>query len=120
VPLEENGKIKALLCINCDVSIFEQIHNLIDVFLPQKNQKQPEILFKNDWQEKLHLAINQYLKQQKWQFDTLKNAQKKALIEYLYNINAFSQKNSPDYLAKILNMGRATIFKYLKTLKVKK
>jgi hypothetical protein len=28
----------------------------------------------------LHLAINQYLKQKKWNFTTLKNAEKKELI----------------------------------------
>ena len=120
IPLEENGKIQALMCINCDSSIFEQMRNLANVFLSASNNKQPKILFKDDWQEKLHIAINQYIKQQKWDFATLKNTQKKELICYLYSINAFSQKNSANYLAKILNMGRATIFKYLKILKTKK
>lgn len=117
VLLKESNQNKFLLCINCDSSIFEQIRSLTDIFLPNHSNKQPEILFKNDWQERLHIAINQYLKQQKWSFNRLNNSQKKQLITHLFSINAFSQKKSPDYLAKVLNMGRATIFNHLKKLK---
>ncbi len=33
---------------------------------------------------------------------------------YLFDIGAFHEKNAADYVANVLNMGRATIFNYLK------
>ncbi|MFK7968251.1 MAG: PAS domain-containing protein [Rickettsiaceae bacterium] len=47
IPVEN----KWLICINCDVSIFNQMKNLGTVFLNQDETSKPENLFKNDWQE---------------------------------------------------------------------
>lgn len=113
VPL----KGKWLICINADISIFNQMKDLGDLLLNTQQMNQPESLFKNDWQEKLHIAIHDFLQKQGWNFDLLTNQQKKEMTKHLFNSGAFSEKNAADYIARVLQLGRATIFKHLKELR---
>jgi predicted transcriptional regulator YheO len=105
---------KWLICINADASVFSQMKSLGEVFLNTMKESKPESLFKNDWQEKLHVAIHDFLKDQGLKFDELNQFQKKMLTKYLFELGAFAEKNAADYVANILGLGRATIFKYLK------
>lgn len=114
VPLKENEQIKLLLCINCDVSVFSQMQSLSQILLPNLEVEKPNMLFKNDWQERLHLSVHNSLKEKNWSFEALVPRQKKILVHELFIAGAFAEKNAADYIAKILNMGRATLFKYLK------
>lgn len=113
IPYEEEH---AMICINCDVSIFHKIKTLAEQLLQSDKlvNARPEALFKNDWQDKLHIAIHHYLNTKHWCFESLTNHQKKQLLQYLFGLGTFEQKNSVDYLANILSMGRATIFNYLR------
>jgi len=103
---------KYLLCINCDISIFNKMQELSSVFLQMGNQ--PQSLFTNDWQEKLHVSIHAYLQNHNLSFDHLSQNEKKALAKHLFDLGAFHEKNAADYIAKVLGLGRATVFKYLK------
>ncbi len=103
---------KYLLCINCDVSIFNKMQELSGALL--KMSDQPQSLFVNDWQEKLHASINAYLQNHNLSFDQLAQNQKKALGRHLFELGAFNEKNAAVYIAKVLGLGRATAFKYLK------
>ena len=106
---------KYMLCINSDVSIFNKMQELSSALLQVENQ--PLSLFVNDWQEKLHLSIHAYLQNHNLLFDNLSQSNKKILIKHLLELGAFNEKNAADYVAKILGLGRATVFKYLKELK---
>ena len=110
VPLEG----KWLLCINCDVSVFSQMQNIATSFLHISPEKQPESLFKQDWQERLHIALYTYVKQKNWSFEGLNQKQKKEIIHHLLQQGAFSEKKASDYIANILGVGRATVFNYLR------
>ncbi len=114
IPLKENEQIKALICINCDISVFSQMQHLSQVLLPNLKEKKPDMLFKNDWQERLHFAVHHSLEEKNWHFEALTPKQKKILVHELFIAGAFAEKNAADYIAKILDMGRATLFKYLK------
>jgi predicted transcriptional regulator YheO len=114
IPLKENAHIKSLLCINCDVSVFTQMLNLSQILLPDIEIEKPNMLFKNDWQERLHLTIHNSINEKNWNFESLLLKQKKILAYELFVAGAFVEKNAANYIAKILNMGRATLFKYLK------
>lgn len=105
---------KWLLCINCDVSIFSKLNELSGTLLQKNMGNQPQSLFINDWQEKLHVAIHSYLQTHNLPFDHLRHGHKKALLRYLFDLGAFNEKNAADYIAKTLYLGRATVFKYLK------
>ncbi|MBW2594337.1 MAG: helix-turn-helix domain-containing protein [Deltaproteobacteria bacterium] len=48
---------------------------------------------------------------------TLKIPEKKELIRELYAQGAFKAPKSPEYVAGVLGLGRATVFKYLKKIK---
>lgn len=103
---------KYLLCLNCDISIFNQMQELSRAILQMG--RQPESLFTNDWQEKLHVSIHAYLKNHNLLFDHLSQKDKKSLVKHLFDLGAFHEKNAADYVAKVLGLGRATIFKHLK------
>ena len=108
---------KWLLCINFDISLFSQIQNLSEVILKCSGNVQPNSLFSNDWQEKLHIAIHGYLQKHNLSFEDINSANKKKLVKYLLDEGAFNEKKAADYVAKILGLGRATVFKYLKELR---
>jgi len=115
IPLTFNEeRPKFLLCINFDVSVFVQVEALVSSVFNHSLEEQPEVLFKNDWQERLHTWVHKILKRYSWKLDSMNNKQKKYLVEELFRQGAFNQKNAADYVAKILNMGRATIFNYLR------
>jgi len=101
-----------ILCINCDISIFTKMQELSSALM--QTNKQPESLFKNDWQEKLNISIHSYLQTHNLSFEHLSQSQTKELIKHLFELGAFNEKNAADYIAKSTKLGRATIFKYLK------
>ena len=105
---------KWFLCINMDISLFNQMKELGDIFLKLVDKEQPKSLFKNDWQEKVHIAISGYLQHKHLKFEAMNGLDKKNLVKHLFDIDAFSEKNAADYIARVLNLGRATVFKYLK------
>lgn len=105
---------KWVLCINYDISLFSKMQNLSLAILQNDVSTQPKSLFVNDWQDKLHISIHSYLQRKNLSFDLLSNQDKKAIAQHLFELGAFHEKNAPDYVAKILKLGRATIFKYLK------
>ncbi len=103
---------KYLLCINCDISIFNKMQELSSALLQMGNQ--PQSLFASDWQEKLHASVHSYLQNHNLSFDHLSQSDKKTLAKHLFDLGAFHEKNAADYVAKVLGLGRATVFKYLK------
>lgn len=117
VLISENAKERSLLCINFDVSVLNQIQSLVSQLFNRPTQLEPKELLKNDWHERLHLVIHEMLHSYGWSLTTLTNGQKKQVVEALYKNGAFDQKNAADYIAKILSMGRATIFNYLRELR---
>lgn len=114
IPLCERGKLKMVMCINYDISLFQQMNQLTAAFLAPPAQPQPVSLFKNDWQEKLHIFIHNELKKSGLSLHHLNTKQKKELVKKLYDQQAFEEKNAADYIADVLDMGRATVFNYLR------
>ncbi len=109
-----------LMCINVDVSSFEHISNMAQIFLGPITAPQRTTVFNKDWQEKVHLRIHNFLKEKKTLLQKLEKSQKKEIIESLYQEGAFQETKSADYIAKVLGIGRATIFNYLKKVKGKR
>jgi len=114
IPLKEENQTVALMCINCDTTVFHQLKHLTDQFFEPKQTEQPQCLFKNDWQMQIHQFLHQTLADKGLVFHSLTANQKKELVHLLYTQGAFSEKKAADYIANILDMGRATIFNYLR------
>ena len=115
VPIYTGLEIKELICINCDISIFKQMQSISNHFLDSKKvSNRPEILFKNEYKEKINSWIKQQLEEYRLKLDELDSKTKKDLVYKLHIQNAFEEKNAVNHVANALQMGRATIFKYLK------
>lgn len=64
---DEKGEPSALLCINLDVSRWEELHHVLSAFLNVSAENRPQILFKDDWREKINVFVSEYLKKSRQQ-----------------------------------------------------
>ena len=118
IPIKNNDSVVAIMCLNVDVSVFSQMQQLAQAFLIPSNN-QPEALFKNDWQEKVHQALYFWLNKEGLRIESLTNAQKKKVVEEMYAQGAFHEKKAADYMSSILGLSRASVFNYLRELRQK-
>ncbi|MDN0123903.1 PAS domain-containing protein [Yersinia aleksiciae] len=115
---DDQGQSIGLLCINLDITVFESAKAVLDMFLSgHQLQPQPDVLFQDDWQERINTYIHNWLQQQQLTLATLNNVSRRLLIEALYQQGAFNGKNAAGYVAKILGIGRATVYNQLKSIK---
>ena len=107
-----------VLCINLNIAPLEGMRDVLEQFLSQANTTaQPEKLFHDDWQERINLFVSNWLSDRKLPLSALNRQGKQELVNALYKSGAFKGKNTPDYVAKTLGLGRATVFKYIKMVK---
>ncbi len=113
---EKNNPI-GMICINFDIEIFNNIFKSIKGFLDlNHNSNKPNLLFSQDWRSHTNSIINQYLEQKNKKIEELKIKEKKDLIYFLHKEGIFSIRNVVVYLCELLNISRATIYKWLKEL----
>ncbi|MBA2369955.1 MAG: PAS domain-containing protein [Candidatus Protochlamydia sp.] len=114
----ENDQPVALLCINLDLSKWEEFRHLLDFWLSaQNNENQPEILFKDDWREKINLYVSEYLINEGTELNMLGKEKKQNLVKALHREGAFNAKNAAAYVGDVLDLSRATIYNYLRNTK---
>lgn len=114
-----DGQPVAVLCINLNISMFESMKAALDLFLsPSKLIPQPDALFRDDWQERINTFLNSWLRERQLSFNLLNRDHKRELVLALHAEGAFRGKSAANYVANVLNMGRATVYKHLKELKV--
>ncbi|HWD30425.1 transcriptional regulator [Pseudomonas caricapapayae] len=115
---DEAGKPLAVLCINLNISLFENAKAALDLFLsPSKLIAQPDALFRDDWQERINTFLNTWLRQRQLSLNLLTREHKRELVLALHAEGAFKGKSAANYVANVLGMGRATVYKHLKELK---
>jgi D-arginine utilization repressor len=115
---DKNKKPIGLLCINLDVSKWEEFRHFLDQWSCMSDpQSQPEVLFKDDWREKINLYVSDYLEKQGITLKLLSKVEKRNLIKALHREGAFKAKNAAIYVADVLDLSRATIYNYLKDKK---
>lgn len=105
---------KGLMCIHFDVSKLMLTHEILTELLIPISESEKDDLFKNDWQDQIHLFIHKYLDENNFDLNRMNKKQKKDLVHGLFYQGAFDATNSANYIANLLKMGRATIFNYLK------
>jgi predicted transcriptional regulator YheO len=109
----QRGKAIGLLCINLDISKWEEMHHFILDLIKPVIEK-PDFLFKNDWKEKINIYVSSYLKLHALRLESLDKVEKKKLLQALYEEGAFNTKNAASYVADVLQISRATVYNYLK------
>jgi len=115
---DDNGQAEALLCINLNFSVLDQARDALNAFFQvSRLLPQPEALFRDDWQERINTFLHAWLAERQLALTTLGMKDKRALIEALYAEGDFEGSNAADYVANVLNMGRATVYKWVKALR---
>jgi predicted transcriptional regulator YheO len=112
---DDLGHPIGVLCVNVAISAFEQARATLELFtrgLPVAPQ--PERLFRDDWQDKVITFLHAWLEARHLALGTLTREQKHDLVLALEASGAFGGRNAVPYVAKVLDLGRGTIFKYLK------
>lgn len=108
-----SGKPIGLLCINLDISKWEQMHHFILDLIGSKVEKL-DFLFKNDWREKINVYVSTYLQERGLCLESLDRTEKRTLLLELWKEGAFETKNAASYVADVLQISRATVYNYLK------
>lgn len=115
---DSEGRPLAVLCINLNISLFENAKAALDLFLsPSKLIPQPDSLFRDDWQERINTFLHAWMRERQLSLNLLTRDHKRELVLALHAEGAFKGKSASNYVANVLGMGRATVYKHLKELK---
>ncbi|PAM55580.1 hypothetical protein CEJ63_21770, partial [Acinetobacter baumannii] len=61
---DHKGRPLAVLCINLNISLFENAKAALDLFLsPSKLIPQPDSLFRDDWQERINTFLHAWMRE---------------------------------------------------------
>ncbi len=115
---DEKGSPIGLLCINLDISKMEDLHHLLTGFIKPLKTSLPKELFHEDWREKISAFVHTHLQQHHLTLDHLTKQQKKELVNLLLQEGAFRAKHAATYVGSVLNISRATVYKYLSELQL--
>lgn len=110
----DKNELQYLLCINMDVSVFEQYRSILDHFLATSKNEEQDFLFKSDLNDKINHYIQKYCISHNLSITTLEKEHKQNVTLELKKAGALQEKNAIPYIARILNVSRATIYNYLK------
>ena len=115
---DSQGTPQAVLCLNLNISLFESAKAALDLFLsPSRLIAQPDSLFRDDWQERINTFLHAWLRERQLSLNLLTRDHKRELVLALHAEGAFKGKSASHYVANVLNMGRATVYKHLKEAK---
>lgn len=116
--LTHGGEAIGLLCINADVSAFDQVRRALDVFLGLPSQdEQVDALFVNDWHERINRFITEWCTKRNVPVTAIDRTARRELIGDLHGIGAFEARRAPAYVARILGVSRATVYNELSALR---
>lgn len=118
VLFDDAGKAVGMMCTNFNIAVFDDIRGVLDRFMSGAAVvAQPDELFRDDWQERINTFLHAWLREQQLSLDTLSRAHRTKLVEALHAEGAFKGRSAADYVANVLGMGRATVYKKLKALR---
>ncbi len=112
---DESGEARFVLCVNHDQSDIQQLQMLARAFAAASPATgQPEMLFRQDWHEKLNLFVSEWCAARAQRADALDRETRRALIMALDMSGALAERNAASYIARMLRVSRATIYNDLK------
>lgn len=106
------GRRIGLLCINVDVSQFDQAAKLLAAFTSAE-QPRPEAMFRQDWREQINLMIRAFLERRRKALKALDRAERIALIAELDAAGLFEARNAAPHVASAMAISRATVYALL-------
>jgi D-arginine utilization repressor len=113
--LRSGEKTIGILCINVDVTHFHAVMQTLNAFasVPQIAEK-PASLFKEDWHERINEYIQSWTRGRGLSMAELSRLQKQQLVTDLASDGAFGGRNAAAYISRVLGLGRATVYNYLR------
>lgn len=118
VLFDDAGQALGVMCINFNIAVFEDMHGMLGMLLKGAGLvEQPAELFRDDWQERINTFMHGWLQQRQLALNGLAREQRRELVAALFAEGAFQGKSATHYIANVLGLGRATVYKYLKELK---
>ncbi len=118
VLFDDGGQALGVMCINFNIAVFEDMHGMLGMLLKGAGLvEQPAELFRDDWQERINTFMHGWLQQRQLALNGLTRDQRRELVAALFAEGAFQGKSATHYIANVLGLGRATVYKYLKELK---
>jgi predicted transcriptional regulator YheO len=94
------------------------VRSTLDLFIKGTGiVTQPEELFRDDWQDRINTFLHGWLRERQIGLNSLTREHRRELVEALYEEGAFRGNGSANYVAAVLGMGRATVYKHLKQMK---
>lgn len=116
-----DGETFGLLCINFDIAPIDAARNALSLLAAfQDAGAQPSALFNADWQETVNSAISGFLGERGLAASALAKEDHAALVERLEQEGYFSIRNLVPYLARLLGISRATVYKHLREARQRK
>lgn len=107
---DSEGRPIAVLCINLNISLFENAKAALDLFLsPSKLIPQPDALFRDDWQERINTFLHNWLRERQLGLNMLTREHKRELVLALHAEGAFKGKSASNYVANVLNIDRKSV-----------
>ena len=118
ILFDDEGKPAGMICINFNIAVFEDVRSALDLFIKGAGLvAQPEELFRDDWQERINTFLHAWLQERQLGLNGLTREHRREIVEALYAEGAFRGKSAANYVANVLGMGRATVYKHLKMMK---
>ena len=112
---DDAGQVAGVMCINLNIAVFEEMRGALDLLLKGSGLvPQPAELFRDDWQERINTFLHGWLRERQLALNSLNRKHKRELVEALREQGAFRGKSAANYVANVLGMGRATVYKHLK------
>lgn len=112
----DDAKPYGLMCINVDVSMVETLHAVLGNFLKAGQEgARPQSLFEKDWREEANDIVGRFLADRRTVIDRLSPQDRSRLIGELDTKGIFNIRNAAPYVARILGLSRATLYKAIKT-----
>lgn len=106
------GKRIGLMCINMDVSQFDQAVKLLSAFAAP-GEPRPEAMFRQDWREHINLVIRAFLESKRKALKALNRGERIALIAEIDAAGLFAARNAAPHVAAAMNVSRATVYALL-------
>lgn len=85
VLFDDAGVAAGMMCVNYNIAVFEDIKQVIDrVITGAGIVKQPEELFKDDWQERINTFLHAWLQERQLALNSLSRDNRRELVEALW------------------------------------
>lgn len=113
----EKGKAIGLICFNVDTSFAQDAHKLLEIFLKTKHEAENPIeIFGSQCEEQATFLIQKYLEDRSLSLNHLSKGQKQELVQYLHVKGIFNFKNAAPFVARYLDISRASVYNYIKLI----